>query len=232
MEEINIGEFFLYLKKHFWIFISIIMMVIVVGIVYSIVLKTPMYVSTTSLTLAGVDSEQATLTTNDVTFNSKMLATYQEVITSRKVLEQVIDNLKLNKSVGELASNISIKNVTDSIVLKISVTDENRTVAKDVANEVARVFGNEIQDMYHIKNVIILDKAIVADNPYNLNYGKSVIMSVGVGFFLALMVLFLLFYFDNTIKSVEQVEGRAEMIVLGAIPDYSLKQSSKKRRKR
>lgn len=231
MEEINIGEFLVYLKKHIALIASIIMIVLAMGVLYSIVLKKPMYISTTSLTLAGVDNEKATLTANDVSFNSKMVTTYQEVIRSRKVLEQVISNLKLNKSVAELAGNITIKNVTDSIVLKISVTDENRTFAKDIANEVANVFSNEIKSMYNIKNVMILDQAIISDRPYNMNYGKSVLLSFGVGVILAFVISFLMFYFDNTIKSVEQVEEKMDMIVLGAVPNYSSKFGNRKKGK-
>ena len=37
----------------------------------------------------------------------------------------------------------------------------------------------------------------------------------------AFILLFVVFFFDNTIKSVEQVESKMEMVILGAIPDYN-----------
>ena len=68
------------------------------------------------------------------------------------------------------------------------------------------IFSKEIQALYNIKNVTILDKAVVSDNPTNMNYIKSIFISGFAGVFVAFGLLFLVFFLDNTIKSVEQVE--------------------------
>lgn len=221
MEEINISEFFAFVKKHLIFFVSMILIVVTISIFYFVIIKTPMYSSNVDLTLTGVSGEQDKITTNDITLNTKMIPTYQEVITSRKVLEQVIDNLKLNKSVGELEGHIKIQAVTDSMVLTITVTDSNRVVAKDVANEIASIFSKEIETLYNIKNVTILDKGIVSDKPTNINYVKSILISLFVGVFLAFVSLFVVFYLDTTVKSVEQVSTKLGMIVLGGVPTHS-----------
>lgn len=232
MEEINILEFWQYLKKRWSYFLVFLLFLFVSGILFTIIIKTPMYQSTTSLTLSGVDKGDTKLTTNDVTFNTKMVPTYQEVLKSRRVLEQVIDNLNIDKSISELASNITLKSVTDSIVLKITVIDSDRILSKDIANELAVVFSSEIQNMYNIKNVIILDKAIVSEVPYNINYIKSFVMSLVLGIFGAFIILFVLYYFDNTIKSVEQVEDKFDLIVLGGVPNCNVgKTNGRKKRK-
>lgn len=219
-------------KKRWSYFLVFLLFLFVSGILFTIIIKTPMYQSTTSLTLSGVDKGDTKLTTNDVTFNTKMVPTYQEVLKSRRVLEQVIDNLNIDKSISELASNITLKSVTDSIVLKITVIDSDRILSKDIANELAVVFSSEIQNMYNIKNVIILDKAIVSEVPYNINYIKSFVMSLVLGIFGAFIILFVLYYFDNTIKSVEQVEDKFDLIVLGGVPNCNVgKTNGRKKRK-
>lgn len=188
----------------------------------------PVYTSEVSLTLTGTSGDSK-ITTNDITLNTKMIPTYQEIITSRNVLEQVVNNLKLNRSANSLAGSIKIKAVTDSMVLNITVTDSNRVIAKDIANEVADIFSKEIQALYNIKNVTILDKAVVSDNPTNMNYIKSIFISGFAGVFVAFGLLFLVFFLDNTIKSVEQVESKMEMVILGAIPDYNTVGKNSKR---
>lgn len=217
MEEINIGEFFSFVKKHLIFFVSMILMILVICILYFIVIKKPIYSSDVSLTLTGVNESQGRVTTNDITLNTKMLPTYQEVITSRRVLDQVINNLKLNKTVDELIGHIKIQATTDSMVLNITVTDENRVIAKDIANEVASIFGEEIK-IYGITSVTILDKAIVNDTPININYTKSILISLLAGIFISLVCLFIVFYLDTTVKGMEQVNTKLGLVVLGGVP--------------
>ncbi|MCI8394414.1 MAG: hypothetical protein HFH86_02915 [Bacilli bacterium] len=229
MEDINILEFLSYIKKHLVFFALVVIFTLIICLFYFMVLRRPVYSSEVSMTLTGVSGNDSKITTNDITLNSKMLPTYQEIITSRKVLEQVIDNLKLNKTVGDLASNIKITAATDSMVLSVRVVDSNRVVARDVANEVANIFGSEIKNLYNIKNVTILDKAIASDDPDNMNYAKFLVISFMGGIFVALAGLLFVFFIDNTVKSVEQVDSKMDMIVLGAIPDYhTMSKSTKK----
>jgi capsular polysaccharide biosynthesis protein len=228
MEDINVFEFLSYIKKHAIFFVLVMFFVLIICLFYFIVVQRPVYTSEVSLTLTGTSGDSK-ITTNDITLNTKMIPTYQEIITSRSVLEQVVNNLKLNRSANSLAGSIKIKAVTDSMVLNITVTDSNRVIAKDIANEVADIFSKEIQALYNIKNVTILDKAVVSDNPTNMNYIKSIFISGFAGVFVAFGLLFLVFFLDNTIKSVEQVESKMEMVILGAIPDYNTVGKNSKR---
>jgi capsular polysaccharide biosynthesis protein len=213
-------DYLSYIRKHAIFFVLVMFFVLIICLFYFIVVQRPVYTSEVSLTLTGTSGDSK-ITTNDITLNTKMIPTYQEIITSRNVLEQVVNNLKLNRSASSLAGSIKIKAVTDSMILNITVTDSNRVIAKDIANEVADIFSKEIQSLYNIKNVTILDKAVVSDNPTNMNYVKSIILSCGAGIMVAFILLFVVFFFDNTIKSVEQVESKMEMVILGAIPDYN-----------
>ncbi len=227
MEELNVLEFLSYIKKHAVFVSTVTILITIIGLFYFMVLRKPEYTSTTSLTVTGTESSK--VTTNDITLNSKMIPTYQEVITSRKVLDRVINNLKLNKSAAELAHSITIKATTDSLVLNITVVDSNRTVARDVANEVTRVFKDEIQEKYSIKNVEVLDEALASDNPSNINYAKSFVISFFAGLFFSVGILLLVFFLDNTVKSAEQISTKMEMVVLGAVPDYNTLSHGKKK---
>ena len=43
-----------------------------------------------------------------------------------------------------------------------------------------------------------------------------------VGFILSIGIVFVIFYFDNTIKSVEQLEEKFDVPILGTVPTYSV----------
>ena len=232
MNEINLGEFFHFLKKHILFLLFMIIMVFLICFLYFFIIKKPIYSSNVQLTLTGVKGEEEKITTNDIALNTKMIPTYQEVITSRKVLEKVILDLRLNRSIESLASNIKISAVTDSMVLTIQVTDSNAKVAKNIANEVAKVFSKEIQELYNIQNITFLDSAIVNEIPININEVKFGVISVFCSFFFAFGSLFIVFYLDKTVKSLEQVSNQLGMIVLGGVPLHSDRSKKSKRKSR
>lgn len=235
MEEFSISEFLQFLKKHLFFLIAMIVMVFFICFLYFFIMKQPMYSSSVQLTLTGVSDEEEKITTTDITLNTKMIPTYQEVITSRSVLERVILNLKLDRSVESLADNIKISAVADSMVLTITVTDSSAIIARNIANEVAEIFSEEIQRLYNITNITFLDKAIINNTPINVNYIKSGAISVFCSLFFAFGSLFIVFYMDKTVKSVEQVGGQLGMVVLGGVPLHSergkRKQKNRKARK-
>ncbi len=232
MNEINLGEFFHFLRKHILFLLFMIVMVFLICFLYFYLIKKPIYSSNVQLTLTGVKDEGEKITTNDIALNTKMIPTYQEVITSRKVLEKVILDLRLNRTIESLASNIKISAVTDSMVLTIRVTDSNAIVAKNIANEVAKVFSREIQELYNIQNITFLDSAIVNESPININEVKFGAISVFCSFFFAFGSLFVVFYLDKTLKSIDQVSNQLGMIVLGGVPLHNDKNKKSKRKNR
>ena len=217
MEELNILEFFEYIKKRIVFFGLVVVFTLIIGLFYFLVVRRPVYTSDVTLTLTGITEENSKITTGDITLNTKMIPTYQGIITSRKVIDKVNNNLKLDVNVN----GIRISASTDSMILKISVTDSNRITARDVANEIASIFSEEIKSLYNIQNVTILDKAVASDTPSNMNYIKSIGISLLAGIIIATFVLLLIFLIDNTVKSAEQVDSKLEMVVLGSVPDYN-----------
>ena len=71
-----------------------------------------------------------------------------------------------------------------------------------------------------MNNVDILDEAIEADKPYNINVVKQVIIYFMLGFVLAAGILFIIYYFDRTVKSIEQVEQKIKLPILGGDQEY------------
>ena len=48
---------------------------------------------------------------------------------------------------------------------------------------------------------------------YSLTY------SVIIGFVIGCVVIFVVFYFDNTIKSTEEVENKLKLPIIGTVPE-------------
>ena len=192
----------------------------IIGAGYAIFMQKPMYRSTTSVILKNDSSQSNNLTFNDLNMNKNLVGTYSEIVKSKRTLNQVIENLKLDYSAGELSSMINVSSVNDTEIIKITVTNINSKNAKVIADEVANVFVEEIPDLYSISNVSILDTAEVANSPYNISIKKQAILYLLIGLVLGCGIVFVMYYFDRTIKSVVQVETKIGLPILGVVQEY------------
>lgn len=222
MEEIDLTELFDYfLKRALYIFITVIAC-LVIGLTYTIFLKEPKYKSDVNVIIVNKD-KQTTSLQSDLAANQKLAATYRELVGSRRILNQVIDNLDLNYSIGQLQQMISVENVNDTEIIKITVSSSEPKEAKVIANETAKIFQDEVKDIYNLENVSIVDKAILAKEPYNINILKESVIYIALGMVLSCGVIFVIYYFDNTIKSIDQVEKRLGVPVIGTVPSVRKK---------
>lgn len=226
MEEINLKELFDYVKERIFMIIAVTLAVVALGCVYSSFLKTPMYKSTSTVLLVSDDGTtgNAGTTQSDVNLNKSLVSTYSELVKSRTVLKTVIENLSLEYEVSELSEKITVSNVSDTEIIKISVTDADSALAADIANEIVNVFGEEIKNHYKLQNVSVVDVAEEETEAYNINFVKDVVIYMLIGCVLALGTVFVIFYFDTTIKSAEEVENKLGLPVLGIVPKINRKE--------
>lgn len=226
MEEIDLKELFdIFWNKKVQI-ILVVLIFIVLGGVYSYGMKTPMYTSSTTLVLVMVNSEEKTeenmVTTTDmtldVTLNSKLVTTYSELVKSKNILRQVIKNLQIDEDEGTLKNNVKVTAVEDTELIKISVTHENPAYAAKIANEIAKVFSEKINEIYKINNIYIVDEAEIPNAPSNINHMKDLIMFAFIGLVISAAYIFIANMLDNTIKTTEDIEKGFDLPVLATIP--------------
>lgn len=221
MEEIDLKELFEFIKKKIGLLITITVVICLLGCIYGIFIQKPMYKSYTTIILGGNETTASqTITQSDITLNKNLVDTYAEIVKSRRVLEQVIAELDLEETYEELSNKISVSSVNNTEIIKITVADSNPIEAKNVANVTANFFSKEVVKLYNMNNVNVLDEANEANEPYNINIPKQVIIYFFIGIIIALSILFIIFYFDRTIKSVEQVEQKIKLPILGGVEEY------------
>lgn len=221
MEEVDLKELFNYFIKKVSIIVAITFLFLLTGFVYISFIRTPLYKGDTTLILVNKNldsSNSQTITQSDVVLNQKLVATYTQIVKSKKVLNEVIKTLNLNYSYGELSSMVGVSNVSDTEIIKISVSNENAELAARIANGVANVFKEEVSEIYHLENVTIIDKAEIQKKPYNIKLVKTLGISFVGGIAVSIMLLFVLYYFDTSIKSSDEVEKRLGIAVIGNIP--------------
>ncbi len=226
MEEINLKELFDYLKERVLIVAIITLAILVVGCIYSIFIKTPMYKSQTTFVLVSDDGTAGGggYSQAEVNLNKNLVSTYSDLVKSNRVIDKVIKNLSLNYSVNTLKGRITVINTTNTEIIKVNVEDPDKALAADIANELIKVFGEEIKEIYRLQNVSVVDVAEEAEYPYNVNIIKDIVIYLLVGIVLACGIIFVIYYFDTTIKSADEVEKKLGLPVFGIVPRVKYKE--------
>ena len=234
MEEINLKELFDYFVSK-WFMVALAAVVgVVFGAVYTIFFKTPLYNSYTTMVLTTNNENtniNQSITQSDITLNKNLISNYRVIMKSHSILNQVINNLNLNMTTDELKKMVNITTEDDTEIIRISVNGTDKEIAKDVANEIARVFSNDVARYYSIKNVAIVDYAEASNNPYNISLLKTVVLAMLIGVVLSCAVIFVMFYFDTTIKSTDEIETKIGLPTLGVVPLKYMPKEKKGKRK-
>ncbi len=229
--EIDLVELFFEFVRHIWaILIVTIVGALVAGLITFFAL-TPMYTSTAQLYIM---SNSSVVDLSSLQMSTSLTADYEEMIKTRPVVEQVIENLDLDTTYDELLSHISISNETDTRILKITVEYEDATMAKDIANELSEISKGRIAQIMNADEPRTVESAIEAESQSSPNNVKNVAIGALVGLLLSLIFFTIRFVMDDTIKNADDIEKYLGLNTLAAIPleggtDNSEKKSKKKR---
>lgn len=221
MEEVSMREYFLILGKRIWTIVLITAISIAVSGVLSYFVLEPQYQTFTTL-MVGKPKEYQNydqkLDYNEVLLNQKLVTTYGELVKSRVVTDEVINNLGLDLSYKDFAEKVSVNLVKDTEIIKIEVTDTDPKLAAVIANETAQVFMKHVKDIMMVENVQVIDEARVPEIPVKPRPKMNMAIAGVLGLMISIFLVFLLEYLDNTIKTPEDIEKYLGLPVIGTIP--------------
>ena len=222
-ETVDLREYFGIVKKRFWIIALITTIAIVVSGAISFFVLTPVYEAKSTLIVNTEKNEETEMITGDqFSVSQKLTVTYGEIIKSRSVLEAVIKNLNLDDSYEDLVNNITVSPVKDTQIISISVQDTNKEKARDIANEIPKVFKKEAKRITKANDIQVIDKAILPQNPIKPNKMMNMAIAAVLGAMIGLFVVFLIEYLDNKLKTPQDIEKYLGLSVLGVVPNEKL----------
>lgn len=222
-ETIDLREYFAIIKKRFWIIALITAIAIAVSAVISFFVLKPIYQANSTLIVNTEKNEETQMITGDqFSVTQKLAVTYGEIIKSRAVIDQVIENLDLDETYDELVEKISISPVKDTQIISISVEDTNPEKARDIANEIPKAFTKEAKRITKANSVEVIDKAILPKEPVKPNKIMNIAIAAVLGLMIGLFSVFLIEYLDNKIKTPQDVEKQLGLPILGVIPNEAI----------
>lgn len=235
-ETISLKEVFAALKKRIILILSITIIAVTLSGVISYYLLTPIYAASTQILVNQEKSERINYSAADVQTNLQLINTYNVIIKSPVILDEVIKELDLNLSAKQLNERITVGSEKDSQVVNISVQNEDPKMAAEIANTTASVFQKKIAEIMNVDNVSILASADVrgGEKPISPQPMLNMMIALVVGLMLGFGLALLLEYFDHTVKSekdVEKVLGLPILGVVSVIEDSKLEKKTKRKEK-
>lgn len=223
MEELDLKK----LINIFWNkrlnIVIILLIAMIIGTIYSFYFVEPKYEAYTTVVLVKDttnegDTSTETITSSDIGLAQNLIGTYSKLVQSKSVLRKTINNLQINETEDTLKDKITVSEIEDSEMIKISVEDENPVQAMKVANEVTSVFADTVTEIYKIDNVYTVDEAEEPITPCNVNHIRDIAIFFAIGLVISIIYVLIANMFDNTIKDADDIERNSELITLVSIP--------------
>lgn len=227
--DVNIKEYLEILKKRIWVIIIFPILFAVISAILSTYFLNKVYEAKTTLYIVPKVSSEAkdSLAYNDLLMGQVLVKDFREIIKQRIILKEVLNDLKIdNSEYDSILSSISINLKNDTRVLEIKVEDGSAQRAALLANKISEVFGKKIVDIMKIESINVLDVAEKPQKPVKPNLLMNVFAATIIGLLFAVGLVFLIEFFDNTVKNSQDVEKHLGLTVIGTIPmfeDYNPK---------
>lgn len=222
MEEMNIdlSKLIDLIKKNiFFIIITTLLCGLITAMISKFVIQ-PKYSSSISVYLTN--DERSNQSVNEdyqaVMLNQKLVQTYDELLKTRKVSQDVVDTLGLSIDPSEVQKMISLKSMGESQFIKVSITTDSPTEAYNIANQIVISLKKVSTDIRGTDNVRLVDAATMPERPSSPNIFKNTLIGMIFGVFLALSFILIRSAMDTTVKRTDFIEEELGLTVLGTIP--------------
>ena len=215
--EIDLWELFFALKKRILILLAALVAGALLAGAYTKLMITPIYSATSTMLVLTKETTLASLA--DLQIGSQLTQDYSMLITSRTVLQEVIDNLGLDMDYRTLKSNVSINNPTDTRILEITVTNPDPEMSKKIVDELSSVSSEFIGDQMEVVPPKIVEEGEIPEHQTSPSLSRNVMMGALLGFVLAAGVVVLLTIMDDTIKSEDDIGRYLGLPTLAVVPD-------------
>ncbi len=221
----DIKDFIRLLRKGWLLLATTTIIGIGIGAAYALV-ATKWYTATTELfvSVKSIQADSAGEVVQGSSAAQLKVKSYVEVIRSASVLGPVIEELHLHDSVHDLASRISTVAPQNTVLIEVSVVDEDPTRAAAIANAIGRSTSSAVQELEKTEDgsaspvaIETIQPATVPAGPSSPDLITSLMLATVGGLMAGFGVLLLRDKLDNRLHGRSEVESMTSTPVIGSI---------------
>ena len=215
--EIDLLELLREFRRRIWIILGVIVLFGGVAGAFSKFVLTPQFKSTA---MVYILSKETTLTSlADLQIGSQLTKDYKIIVTSRRVLNQVIDEMELGLTYKDLKEKVTIDNPQDTRILSISVEDPDPNMAKMIADKIATVSSDYIGDIMEMVPPKLIEEGEVPVLKSSPSNAKNALIGGLLGAVLICGLITVQVVMNDTIRTEEDVTKYLGLSVLASVPE-------------
>ena len=218
---IDLKNILLAFKKHL---VLILIATILLGSAFFLFSKfviKPVYESKATLIINVSTDKTKGVTQSDVILSQSLINTYAIILKGDSLLSNVISELDLNLSKGQLAQEITVKGVGTTSVLTLSVEDADPETARAIADKVISLAQDEINRTVNVGNLVVVSPPAANTQPVSPNVSLLTLIGLLSGFLVSGFFAVMLEMFNDKLRSEDDITGKLGFAVIGVIPDIN-----------
>lgn len=232
-DGMSLNYMFFILLKRWWVIALVSFITTAIAATYSIYFITPIYSSTASMYVYRRTANNG-LINDDIaalTASSQLINDISVLVRSRLITEKVVEKLGLEDkfTYKDIEKKINASSFKQTRVISITVEDPDKDLAALLANTVAEVFEEEFPKLLTnnqgldqmVEYVNMIGRADPGKSPIKPNKTMNVAIAMFLGIMLSVGIIFLIEYFDDTVKSPESIQMQFGINILGVIPVFN-----------
>lgn len=221
--EIDLKELLFAFKKKLWLILLAAIIGSGIAGAFSALVMKPQY---TSSSMLYVLSKETTLTSlADLQIGTQLTNDYRVLVSSRPVLEVVIEELGLDMSYETLTGKLAISNPADTRILTLTVTDGDPVMAKTIVDAITDRVSEYIGDIMEMEAPKVIEYGQVSMNPVSPNIMRNTAVGGMLGIVLVCGIVTILVITNDTVQTEEDVEKYLGLSTLAVIPAVDRKQT-------
>jgi succinoglycan biosynthesis transport protein ExoP len=156
--------------------------------------------------------------------SQQLVKSFSEMLGSRAVAEAALRLDPHSMSPSELQSRIHAEPILDTLLIKLTVQDQDPKRARRLANMVARAFILKVPSFQggSALRVSLVEPALTPTVPITPRTKANVVLGCLLGLLMGIGLAFLREHLDTSIKDPESLERAAGVPVVGSIPVFKV----------
>lgn len=183
---------------------------------YTKLFVTPQYTATATVYI--LSSSTSITSVADLQLGTALTADFAEIAKTRPVLEAVIKETGIDETYGSLLGKVSTENPSNTHLMKLTVVDDDPKKAEEIANAYADVMADQIADVMNTDKPNIAERAVEPTAPSSPNLRKNVALGGLAGAGLAILIILIQYFLNDTIQTEEDVRKYLSLNTLATVP--------------
>ena len=145
----------------------------ILGYIGTAMFMTPVYQASAKMIVNSRKDETVNITNDQLNSARNLVETYAVIIRGRDVLNQVISELNLTESYGQLVDAISVKSVNNTPVMQINVKHTDRDMALQITAKLLEIAPDILVETTGAGSVKAVEQVYADPNPVSPSRMKN-----------------------------------------------------------